>query len=481
MIGQSSVTYEQPRSSDVVEFDNLNFSPEAPDISEDDSVALFLEEHGYKSITGHDGEAVTVEYAYYNCEPFRKLVDAIGEAALGASAPKLPEEKEEKETEEIETEDEMAEKENKVEQNKEAKMSEKKSDNAQQDKMKASKQESQEVDQSRARETSKQEVVPPSNSPAEVQVPDSNSNIATASIPASPLSKIETTAQPLNAGARPPSTKTKLAIMPKAEPDNVSFTGEQSYKVQPFNEGEKYRIPALEIKANSTDAELHEVLVEDSEFDNQPSLNEFQQPLNELLIDYLQEEKVDEGFILETNGIQHFDSPEDVSESSKIVYELSAQVEEIEQTILELAERMQEIEAEEVETAHLLLNNIVLKAEEARTIMQDETENQAERLEAEEVEEDLKELFVQLFEHIEIEYTPELIDSYVKLVANAGISDLILSVGQEEETNTSHDRGTHEVIKQLLTTINGIKKTTLQAYCIGKSALCLYSKQLVSS
>jgi len=50
---------------------------------------------------------------------------------------------------------------------------------------------------------------------------------------------------------------------------------------------------------------------------------------------------------------------------------------------------------------------------------------------------------------------------------------------KDEETNIPQDSGTHEVIKQLLATISSIKKSAQHAYQIGKSALQLYSQELL--
>jgi len=80
-----------------------------------------------------------------------------------------------------------------------------------------------------------------------------------------------------------------------------------------------------------------------------------------------------------------------------------------------VADTIEEMGSEEAETAHQILDEIIHKVAEAQTLTENDAENQEVALEAEGPEEELKELFILLFDHIEMEYTPELIESCVKL------------------------------------------------------------------
>ena len=50
---------------------------------------------------------------------------------------------------------------------------------------------------------------------------------------------------------------------------------------------------------------------------------------------------------------------------------------------------------------------------------------------------------------------------------------------EAENTNSSYESGTHEIIKQLLAVVSSVKKSVQHAYQIGKSALQLYSQELL--
>lgn len=244
--------------------------------------------------------------------------------------------------------------------------------------------------------------------------------------------------------------------------------------------GEEYQLPTFEVETNFTDSEQEEWMVENSKPGALYSLDDFQNPPNVLVLDQPQQKTIREDFSLPIAETHDFDLPEYARDASITAPKLDMLVKEAEQAVNELAECIEELGSKETETVHRLLDEIVLKAEEARTTAEINVENQEDSLQAEEVKKELKELFIELFDYVEMEYTPELIESFVKLASYEDISALILGLEQEETANVSCDRGLHEVIKHLLTVIARIKKAVFQAYHLGKSAIQLYSQQLVT-
>ncbi|MBA3757675.1 hypothetical protein H0X09_02320 [Candidatus Saccharibacteria bacterium] len=207
----------------------------------------------------------------------------------------------------------------------------------------------------------------------------------------------------------------------------------------------------------------------------------------------------DEDFILDIKNIRPVSvrTLEYSDSSLESVPRLSLPVEQTEQAIHQLAQRVEVMDEEDVKTVHYLLDEIGIRVEGVQNsvkvlkndyepgledkVMEASIENKNEIITAEKVEQEIKALFMQLFEHARIEYDPKLIDSCLKLALKEGLPELILKTGQDEEENNSKDKGTHEVIRQLLVTISNIKKAVLHAYYIGKSALRLYSQLQMAS
>lgn len=167
---------------------------------------------------------------------------------------------------------------------------------------------------------------------------------------------------------------------------------------------------------------------------------------------------------------------------SKETGEVDVPIEEVEETLQTLAENIGDVEAEEVKEAHQILDEIVVKANELRAGTETSAEASEEPVAAqteksEETKEELKELFIELFDYTEIDYTPELVDSFIKLAIKDDAMELATEIEQEED-NAAKDRGTHEAIKQLLIAVSNIKKAIMHACSIGKTALRLYSRQL---
>ncbi|HET9850521.1 MAG TPA: hypothetical protein VFP35_02780 [Candidatus Saccharimonadales bacterium] len=91
-------------------------------------------------------------------------------------------------------------------------------------------------------------------------------------------------------------------------------------------------------------------------------------------------------------------------------------------------------------------------------------------------QENLEELFIQLFKEVQLEYTPELLESFVRLSFNSRLNRPAGKAKTKEEVMTRlQDKGTHEFIKKLLKVVNNIKRAAASAYLIGKSAMRLCS------
>jgi hypothetical protein len=167
-------------------------------------------------------------------------------------------------------------------------------------------------------------------------------------------------------------------------------------------------------------------------------------------------------------------------ESPEFMTELGMPAEEVEESIMLIADSIEQMEPEEAETAHEILDEIVQRIAEAQTLAEvDDAEDQISAAETEDIEEKLEELFTQLLNYVEVRSTPELVQSFVKLALKGDLSDLIEKIEKEDE-DAAHDRGTHEVIKQLLASVRKMKKSIVHAYILGKSALRLYSPDLFS-
>lgn len=160
--------------------------------------------------------------------------------------------------------------------------------------------------------------------------------------------------------------------------------------------------------------------------------------------------------------------------------ELPAPIEDIEQVVLELSERIEELEPETSEVIHEILDAIVSKAERSQNVIETPTNHLASEivLTEEAIEKDLRELFTNLFDKLEMDYTPELLESFTKLALKVDVSEFVSSI--ESSSEKSIDKGMHEAIKQLLTTISAMKRAILHAYQLGKSIMRLYAQQLAA-
>jgi hypothetical protein len=258
----------------------------------------------------------------------------------------------------------------------------------------------------------------------------------------------------------PPAILEKLSKLPEA----LSVVSPETDQSEPFLIEEREGpdlitetvktdlAPGFEIEASSINAKLDEILLEEDG-----------------VIDLQTEDQtIYESLVIANYDTEDADLPEYPLVELEATPELLVPMGQVEQTIIDLTDRIGELGLEQTEIVHQTLDDIALKADEVRSLT--ETEKVV-------ATEELEEQLVQLFDYAEIEYTPELIESFVKLTLMQDVPELILKIDQTDTVDTPEDKGTHEIIKQLLAAVSNIKKTAMQAYSIGKSAVYLYSRQ----
>jgi 2-hydroxy-3-keto-5-methylthiopentenyl-1-phosphate phosphatase len=97
-------------------------------------------------------------------------------------------------------------------------------------------------------------------------------------------------------------------------------------------------------------------------------------------------------------------------------------------------------------------------------------------LDVEEAKENIKELFVQLLNKLDIEYTSELVDCLVTLAVKYELKDFIKN--DDKDTAVLQAAGTHEIIKHLFAALDSAKDMVAQACRIGRSVLQLCDPSL---
>ncbi len=165
----------------------------------------------------------------------------------------------------------------------------------------------------------------------------------------------------------------------------------------------------------------------------------------------------------------------------KLSYELVTPLKQIEDTFIEVSEKISGLEPEEEVAAMAILDetgekfaqatNEVWVAEVDGSKMADTAELQITDLGQIEVE--IKELVVELFDFLEIGYNDELLDSFASLALP---KQLDIETEQRIKANSSYtDTGTHEIINHLQNAIANLRKIALGIHKIGRSAIYLYS------
>jgi hypothetical protein len=160
---------------------------------------------------------------------------------------------------------------------------------------------------------------------------------------------------------------------------------------------------------------------------------------------------------------------------------LLVSVKEVGQVLQILMDHIEGLEPEQDGNVYEILDEIILKIRSAK----DTTEvngisrevNEVNPESSEAIEEELKELFIQLFECLGIEQRPKLLDLLINLATEADVS-LLLRTDTASDLNIDLPDGTHEVIKQLLASLTAVPHKMAQAYEVGKATLSIYCAQL---
>lgn len=507
----SSATYDQAQHVELTDATSADASLEAPDEQIGDPIVSFLEKHGSTLVADHEGLMVTVAEAMANCPPFARMVAVMGESALFLVAGKHAKEETEDEPKEPEAEEAEDKTESKTQNPDKAKPAQPEGKKAADTEQQAAnnitseknavtleliKTENPALEKSVEAEAVIKNEVTLSEAPAAADggftesagtgsVYNQNPEPAPVIKPKEP-SAFSTTKQ--ISKSQNTLTVRETIVEPVVEVSKSKSFAAQEVSPQPEAAVKKIEDkPAVLLEAGTEinySLELEAMARElEDEYNNQTveehaanSIMEVQQlPEEPERLDfYVPEQPL---FIAEESEEAH-DSGENSllvlqnTEYESLQTELPVSVEEIEMTISELTEKMENLEPRETETSVQILDQI----DEAPAKLKASAEG--EFINEKEVQEELEELFTDLFDELEVEYTPELIDAFVSLSLKPYFEEAKeIEVEDEAGDNDSQNRGTHEIIRKILTSITDLKKTLANAYLIGRSAVRLYTLQ----
>jgi hypothetical protein len=178
----------------------------------------------------------------------------------------------------------------------------------------------------------------------------------------------------------------------------------------------------------------------------------------------------EEGLILQVDNKPSFaEQTETATAGPERTSENNLPVAKIEDSLVQLAGLIEEGEPEIIEEISETLDKII----EISTMFEVGGDDDI----VAEAQAEIEELFTELFDSMDMDYTPELVGSLAGLTVRRNLSDEIekLKDGEDAVDESPHDTGTHEIIKQLLIGLSTIKKTVTHACAIGRSALYLSS------
>jgi hypothetical protein len=147
---------------------------------------------------------------------------------------------------------------------------------------------------------------------------------------------------------------------------------------------------------------------------------------------------------------------------------------EVEELLTALTESIKISEPETAKTARELLDEI---AEITDNL---ETDDTGMIVGEDEAQQEIEELIIKLFDELGIEYSPELIESMAKFTINYRLAGETKKLENEKQIEEDPlDNGTHEIIKDLIASMNVAQKVRFFASAIGKSALRLYNNAIL--
>jgi hypothetical protein len=270
--------------------------------------------------------------------------------------------------------------------------------------------------------------------------------------------------------------------MPPAKGPSFPNVPREAIMVTAEPEGTELSASANQLTREEAEVVEDELIYEAIEYEENSRLTDFIEG-EEVLIDYLDDAarediqnvlNPEEALIYQLSDESIL--PEQIENSGlEQIPKISLPAEEIENSLIQLGEVIEVSEPEITEKVNEILDKII---EVPAKLEIDEEKNIAKI----EVEEELEELFTQLFDKLGIDYTPELLESLARLTLRLHLVEEIEKRKEGEEINqTPKGSGTHEIIKKLLTGISNLKKAIANSYAIGKSALRLYSFNFASA
>lgn len=149
-------------------------------------------------------------------------------------------------------------------------------------------------------------------------------------------------------------------------------------------------------------------------------------------------------------------------------------VNEVYQLLDALIVKITELQATSFDTAMDIIDKFEYKTTSIDSLNSGEASIQPELTTVLGVEEELKELFIKVFQQLEIGYSPDSIESFIRLCLNI---DFIDALPEDEAESGLQDRGTHEFIMQIIVALKRVKQAAQQSYVVGKAALQFYTVQ----
>lgn len=148
--------------------------------------------------------------------------------------------------------------------------------------------------------------------------------------------------------------------------------------------------------------------------------------------------------------------------------ELSAPIAEIESTMMQLSEALMDVAQPEIKSVETILEKIIRLPEIVAVAATEEEEL---------IEEKLEELFIELLDEAGIDYSPQLIESFVRLTKIYYLELIEESEEEvEEELNSlPHEIGTREFLQKLHHGLGTMMQAVRNFYSIGRSIMRLYT------
>jgi hypothetical protein len=146
-------------------------------------------------------------------------------------------------------------------------------------------------------------------------------------------------------------------------------------------------------------------------------------------------------------------------------------VEEVEETISQLSERLEDTKTEEFATINQTVDKIAKLSSQLEIPAKPAG---GEPLDEKKIQKELENLFVELFDRLSVEYSPQLPSAFAALTLNNQLEEVLrFKEGNEPVSKIPQEAGTYEFITKLSAGIVKLKRGLQRAYLLGKSALLL--------